>query len=32
VAAEPERVAAALRGAGAQTMVAVIGAAEEEAA
>jgi len=32
VAAEPERVAAALRGAGAETMVAVIGAAEEEAA
>jgi mevalonate kinase len=32
VAAEPERVAHALRGAGAQTMVAVIGAAQEEAA
>ena len=32
VAAEPERVAAAFRRAGAQTMVAVIGAAEEEAA
>jgi mevalonate kinase len=32
VASEPERVAQALRGAGAQTMVAVIGAAEEEAA
>ena len=32
VAAEPERVAQALRGAGAQTMVAVVGAAQEEAA
>ena len=32
VAADPERVAHALRGAGAQTMVAVIGAAQEEAA
>jgi mevalonate kinase len=32
VAPEPERVALALRAAGAQTMVAVIGAAEEEAA
>lgn len=32
VAAEPERIAAALRAAGAQTMVARIGAAEEEAA
>ena len=32
VAAEPERVAHALRGAGAQTMVAVVGAAQEEAA
>ena len=32
VAPEPERVAVALRAAGAQTMVAVIGAAEEEAA